>query len=205
MTRKKAKKSKVSTKTSTKVSKVNRKTACLSENMENDFRAIPNKLPAQFSKELDGLKKQETKLQSSLLKMQKQQAVAKNKHAAISSKSKNNLTTAAKKQINAAKKALEMINDAAVKLSAQLNDIKQHGKILSQKQAKFSAICKHIASIDKEWERKNAKVDKAKIARPKKSRKNAQSTDEPTHTTASKNEPARADMTPETVEASSKK
>src|SRR6185437_1755711 len=101
-----------------KKSKLNRKAMYLSENMENDFRAIPNKLPAQLDKELNGLKKQETKLQSSLVKMQKQQAIAKNKHAALASKAKNNLTATAKKQIKAAQKTLEMLNNEAMKLSA---------------------------------------------------------------------------------------
>lgn len=196
----------------TKISKSNRKTMCLSENMENDFRAIPNKLPAQLNKELDGLKKQENKLQSSLLKMQKQQAVAKNKHAALASKAKNNLTATAKKQIKAAQKTLEMLNNESIKLSAQLNDIQQHGKMLSQKQAKFSAICKYIALMDAKWEKKSAKKDKPKTAKiktkatqPKKSRKNVQAHEELLVATSSKKEPARAEITSETVEASSKK
>jgi hypothetical protein len=202
MPRKKAKNS--------KIAKINRKTMYLSENMENDFRAIPNKLPAQLDKELNGLKKQENKLQSSLLKMQKQQAVAKNKHAALASKAKNNLTATVKKQIKVAQKTLEMLTHEAMKLSAQLTEIQQHGKILSQKQAKFSAICKYIALMDEKWEKKakkdKPKAIKVKAAQPKKSRKNVQVNEELIAAVMpNKKEPARTETTPETVEASSKK
>ncbi len=193
-----------------KISKANRKTMCLSENMENDFRALPNKLPAQLDKELNGLKKQENKLQSSLLKMQKQQAVAQNKHAALTSKAKNNLTATAKKQIKAAKKALEMLNNEAMKLSTQLKDIQQHGKILSHKQAKFSAIFNYIALMDEKWEKKIAKANKSKVkakvnaVQPKKPRKIDQSSEELLVIASTKKEPSKVEIIPETVEASSK-
>lgn len=209
MPRKKVKKS--------RITKLNRKALFLSENMENDFRAIPNKLPAQFDKDINGLKKQENKLQSSLLKMQKQEAIAKNKHAALALKSKNNLTSGAKKQIKAAQKVLEAINAATLKLTAQLNDIKQHGKILSQKQAKFSTICKYIASLDKEWEKKNAKESLKAAKASKTTAKSVKKTPQKRAKKAEKpiaeesmdavipTAPAQADMIPETIEAAGSK
>lgn len=186
-------------------SKINRKTMSLSTNMELDFLAIPTKLPAQLNKELKVLKKQEKKLESSLSKMQKQRAKAENKYAALASKAKN------KTQANAAKKLLDKLTQAAAKLSDQLNGIKQHGNLLSLKQAKFTAICNYIASIEQKWEKKYAKANKvkttvkAKAGKPKKAhtKKSHRIAEELITEMPHRNEPARMDITPEMAEASS--
>lgn len=163
MPRKKVKRSSA-TKTSVKVK---RQVQNLTESLEKSFREIPAKIAEQTQKDLIALKQQEAKLQSSLQKMQKQQKTMSSKQSSLASKDK--LTTAAKKQLKVSKKATDVLNKAIANVLKQIDQNRQQGKSLSQKQAKYVAIKKQIIKLEKEWNQstKSAKpVKTTKTAKP---------------------------------------
>src|SRR5205823_4854750 len=117
--------------------KVKRQTLNLSAIMEKDFKSFPKKIQEQLLKDLAGLKKQEPKLQSSLQKLQKQYTAAKNKHNVLADKLNVKPTPAAKKQLAALTKTCDKFNKAISALTNQLNAIKDQGKLISLKKARF--------------------------------------------------------------------
>ncbi len=145
MPRKKVKRSSA-TKTSVKVK---RQVQSLTESLEKSFREIPAKIAVQTQKDIIALKQQEAKLQSSLQKMQKQQKTITTKQSSLASKDK--LTTAAKKQLKVSKKASDVLNKAIANILKQIDQNRQQGKSLSEKQAKYVAIKKQIIKLEKEW------------------------------------------------------
>lgn len=161
MPRKKVKRSNA-TKTTVKAK---RQVQNLTESMEKSFRDMPTKIAVQTRKDLIALKQQEAKLQSSLQKMQKQQKTISNKQSSLASKDK--LTATAKKQLKVSKKASDVLNKAIANVLKQIEQNKQHGKSLSNKQAKYLAIKKQILQLEKEWNNQPAKTVKAaKPAKP---------------------------------------
>lgn len=187
--------------TKSKVKKLNRQPLSSAEIMEKDFRTISNKLPELFRKDVAALKKQEAKLQFSLQKIQKQQAAAKNKHVVLETKAKVKPAATTKKQLTAAKKTFEAIAQASMKLAAQLDQIKNRKNLLSQKQSKFTTLCKYIPTLDKEWDGKNAKANKPATKLSAKSATKQRSNPSPaTHESTSTSELMNNDLVIETVE-----
>lgn len=113
----------------------NKKTLSLAASLEKEFKAMPAKLIAQFRKELAVLKQQETKLSAALKKAQSKLKTARNKAPA--------------------KKTVEQ-------LTAALATIKAEGKVLSNNRAKFAAIAKEIAGVEKQWSAKKPAAKPAK-------------------------------------------
>ncbi|HEX2548795.1 MAG TPA: hypothetical protein VHM20_03135 [Gammaproteobacteria bacterium] len=194
MPRKKVKRSSA-TKTTVKVK---RQVPNLTESLEKSFREMPAKIAMQTQKDLIALKQQEAKLQSSLQKMQKQQKTINNKQSSLASKDK--LSTAAKKQLKVSKKASDVLNKAIANILKQIDQNRQQGKTLSQKQAKYVAIKKQIIKLEKEWNQTSAKTTKTTKPAPK-ARKSRASTPATTHDTAA-SEPMMLDST-ESIELNS--
>lgn len=154
MPRNKASKAKNKIKQKTKPSIVK----SMSASMENDFRDLPKKLVAQISKEMNALKKDEKMHQSMLKKAQSQQKSMNDKHNKLLAK--GNLTSSAKKQLNAIKKEQMHANKALNQLNKQMEQIKNQIMVLSNKNTKYHELSKLMTKLEKEIEAKMKKAPK---------------------------------------------
>lgn len=159
------KKMKIASKTKAKKSPAKRqvkqvKSAGLSlaESIEKDFRHVPARLAALYSKDLATLKIQETKLTASFKKIEAKQKAADAKCAALAKKT----TPAAKKQLVKAKKALSAISVTVAKATAELLKVKMATKAMMQKKVKFIALGKELNKIEKELDLKAKEALKVK-------------------------------------------
>lgn len=119
--------------------KVTKATSPAQNSLEKSFSDLPAKLLAHFAKEVTSLKQAESKMKASLLKLKATMAKAKTGPKA-----------------KAAAKAVAT-------LSKQLQDTASSLFEATQKQAKISALRKHLTSFEKEWAGK-LKAMKAKLA-----------------------------------------
>jgi superfamily II DNA helicase RecQ len=140
--------------------KVKRQLESLTESLEKSFRDIPEKIAVQAQKDIASQKLKEAKLQSSLQKMQKQQKALKSKQAQLAAKDK--LTPAGKKQLKVSTKASALLNKSITDILKQIDLAKEDVKVLSNKQAKYTALKKEILKLEKEWDKAPAKPKKAR-------------------------------------------
>lgn len=138
--------------------------------MEMDFSQAPAKLAEQLTKEIAALKQKENKLSTTLTKIQAQaNKLEKNMAAA-----KKLGTAAGKKQLLAAKKAL---NDTKKDYSLSNAALKDTAKAIADaalKLARANALAKHLKAFEKEWAKQaKALKDKAKATAAKKPKSKA--------------------------------
>ena len=169
------------------------------EVMEKDFKNLPTQLQVQLRKESSTLKAQETKLLASLKKMQKQHSAAKNKHTLLATKAKVRSTPTAKKQLAAALLLCNKHDQAVNHVMSQLKQLKDQGKVISSKKAKFAALSKQISAFDKEWEIKNVRADKP-VAKKLKKTSRKQKIEAPSIKEVSQSEQMTSDLIIETVD-----
>ena len=117
------------------------------QQIEKDLFAAPAQLAAQINKEIASLKQQENKLKTVINKIKAQvQATEKRMQVASS-----------KKQFDAAKKARNKTIKTETTLSSQLQQITKLMGVISNKQAKMTALRKNLNQFGKEWA-KNSKA-----------------------------------------------
>ena len=127
--------------------------------LENDFSEAPAKLAEQLTKEIAALQQKETKLNTTITKIQAQI----NKFEKSIAAGKNAKTSAGKKQLVAAKKVL---NDTKKDYSLSNAALKETAAALAAaaiKLARITALAKALRLFEKEWAKQaKALKDKAK-------------------------------------------
>lgn len=119
--------------------KATKTTTSAKNNLEKMFSEIPAKLAIQFSKEVDGLRKVESKIKANLAKLKLQASKAKNRVKA---------------------------NSIAKAIATTTKQLEQTASSLAeaiQKNARVVALRKHLAAFEKDWASK-LKAMKSKAA-----------------------------------------
>lgn len=138
-------------------------TATSVQKMEKDWMETPSKLAKQLDKEISAQQKQEKKLAKAVSKLAKSMQKSE---ARIAKAEKNKNPSMAKKKIKAAQKEFSANNKIFADLTKQLDAVSQTTAATVAKQAKLTALTKHISQFEKEWN-KAAKTEKAN-AKPQK-------------------------------------
>jgi hypothetical protein len=141
------------------------KTSSPIQSMEKEFKNMPAKLIQQLRKEAVILKKQESNINLSLKKIQKQKKSVTNQQTLLLAKSQGKQSGSIKKQLLVIKRNDDKINQSMTKLTSELERIQNHLSIASEKQAQFIYISKEIAQLDK---RAKLKLPKASTQSRKK-------------------------------------
>jgi hypothetical protein len=150
VTKVKAKKTINKTKTHKKA-----KTSSSIQSMEKEFKNMPAKLIQQLRKEATVLKKQESNINLSLKKMQKQKKLIANQQAILLAKAQGKKSESIKKQLLTIKKNNDKLNHSMTKLTSDLEKIENQLTIVSEKQAQFTYISKEVAQLDKRTKSKS--------------------------------------------------
>jgi predicted nucleic acid-binding Zn-ribbon protein len=158
---KRSKKVQKSTKSSVKVSRV--------QKLEQEFLSAPTKIMAELSKECATLKKQETKIMKTLSKTKTQLNAAEKRIKQA---------TGNKKQLAAAKQQVKDITSLQNSLTKQLHNVSKTLAARMNDQARFAALSKHLTQFNKDWVKQSRKT-KAKKLKIKKTKATSSSTMEP--------------------------